>query len=250
MAAPLYFFPGLRPQELRSGNRPCLTPFDSRGLAGIFRDVSDFQRQATLWEIAGAGPGGSSGTMFTTLVPGQSPPRLVYAPEFQVWTQAWLDPPLWIGVDREHPPTPEDLARPEQLSGYMLTLADGHRYVIPTIRRPDGADTLPHDFYRDASGTFQSQIKPAWREAWDRTGPLADLVFAGDGVGAGLAGMSEAEGLEHALYFLGLNYRYGDREQMALRLIDSDNWASVIGWACGLPLKMLEENRQKKDSSG
>ena len=93
---------------------------ESRGLAAIFGDVLDVERELSVSEITTAGPGVQSGTMLVPLATGQTPPvRLGYKPDFQTWHD---EGEYWLGLDNESPPTPAELARPKQIGGYKMTL--------------------------------------------------------------------------------------------------------------------------------
>jgi hypothetical protein len=59
------------------------------------------------------------------------PPR--YLPDKQTWRR--LPGEAWVGMFSNGPPTPKDLAREEQLSGYLLHLADGRPWHVPCARR-------------------------------------------------------------------------------------------------------------------
>lgn len=244
MAGLLYFFPGLAPADLRGpGNVLNLKRLAQYGLAESLADVRSLERQATLWQITGQGPGAAAGTVLTTLRDGQPPPRVQYLPDVQTWRRCWLDPPLWIGQDNEFPPAPEDLARREQIDGFPVTLAE-QSFVVPCIRLPDGRDRLPHDLYFDEEGKFQEVRKSSQEALWARSERTAQFIFGAPG-----QTMSLEEALADALVYLGVNYRYGPREHCLLRWLDAAACRTILGWAVGEPILLAEREAEKKSAS-
>ncbi len=223
MAAPLYFFPRVTLDQLRAGpglNRKLL---DTYGLGVSLGDLRDVEKEAATFFSASAGPGDASGSFLAPLNPGRTTPRVGYYPEWQRWEKVLDEPELWIGVDREYPPGPADLARRRQMAGHPVELADGAVYEVPVIRSLRGT-RLPQDFYHRADRQLALEVKPAYRGLWEQTAEVWDLFFdpATDGQ------LPFGRILFHALAFLAVNYRYGEREQAALRLVDTANWEPVL----------------------
>ena len=59
-----------------------------------------------------------------------------YFPARQKWTPMPGKVGIWIGSDNDSPPSPEDLARSEQIAGYSVTLGCGRNFecLIPVAR--------------------------------------------------------------------------------------------------------------------
>lgn len=273
MAAPLYFFAKKQRADVIDEKSDRFRPDLLRacGLLETFgEDGADDARpsRAFVNELTKAGPGGSSG-MIVTLLPGSGKDILRggYYPDFQQWqlAQRGPDAELWIGLDREHPPQPEDLLRsnaeleggePRGLHrGHRLPLADGRLWDVPVIRRPPaiaalspGASLtrLPMDIGWDADGRFCETIKPAYRALWEDTGALADIIFEADGRIRSKLEITVEKGLNWALRILGLNYRYGRHEQNLLRAVDKVNVWQVLGAAVDAPL-VYELTAKKND---
>lgn len=248
MAPPIYFFAGRGRNDLVDPATQRLRSFvlESAGLVDVLRDVASARDQCALPEIAGRGPGGRSGIMLIALPPTREQPRrLGYHPEFQHWQQAGED--FWVGFDKEYPPTPADLLRETKArdaegrprprhAGYPLTLADGHEWLAPIVRRPPAAiergfadSELPKDIGWDNAGRFVETLKPEYRELWDDAEELCNCLFAAEESGS--YEITVERGLHWCLRLLGTNYRYGRHEQNLLHAIDAETVFPVLGAA-------------------
>lgn len=229
MAPPIYFFPKATLAQLvapdtRTIKRELLRAV---GLDDVLADVRTTD-QASVFELASAGPGGSTGVLFTALQPGEPPARLGYKPEFQDWQAAGSA--LWIGLDREHPCEPSDLQRRKLIGGYRISLGCGE-LSIPILRSSRGETALPEDWGYDQAGNFTKSIKQEYRELWEASAEIYDVVIDRKPE----ATISHARGLELCLQIVGLNYRYGRQEQNRLHWIDSENWRDILSLAVDLP---------------
>lgn len=237
MAPPLYFLPKLTLGQLVQADRFCRAIVDSRGLGPAVSDVRSVDRDTSCFELTAAGPGGSSGVLLCVLpVNQETPKRLQYAPQFQTWHQAGEG--LWIGVDNEHPPAPEDLARREQFNGYRLEL-HGATWQVPIVRDYRGHTQLPRDWIAEADGSIGVEISDAYRKLWEGFASVVDVYFDPDRRLAGAIVIDPAEGMRRCIEVLGLNYRFGSAEQNHLRfagrrLIGSDTWSNILAAAIDL----------------
>jgi hypothetical protein len=238
MRQPLYFLPGVR---WTRGQNLSVTRSIIReaGLADIFSDVSE---DHVGWaQMDKQGPGGHSGT-FVFYVDNREPPRRAgFYPTEQKWTQVGDGSKLWIGVDKEGLPKPDDIRRRRVHSGYVLELGDGNRYEIPVVRRPDGSTGLPCDMVFDAAGKLQEPIKPAYERYWEESEKVLAMFVAENE-----PRLSKEEVLRHCITLLGINYRFGFAEQSAMRLIDGNNWSAIL-WASidGPGITELQECQKK-----
>ena len=216
MAAPIYFFPRLRLDELVQGDRLVPGLLARYGLAQVLDGLGSVEQATCRQEMTAAGPGGASGTMLSLLTAGKPPLRFGHYPQFQRWQKVRSEPELWIGVDTEHPPGPADLARPTLLDGYPVRLADGQEYVVPIIRSPDPAvgTHLPRDVYQDADGQWQIEVARKYETVWEESGRFWDFYVGNES-------MPLVELIGYAIRFLGVNYRYGPQEHAVLRLVQS-----------------------------
>lgn len=266
MSAPLYFFGRKSLGDVVRDDRYLPSLLREAGLEETFADVRSVG-QTAINELTGHGPGGASGVLATILpASGEVPKRIGYAPDFQDWRQA--GPDLWIGTDREQPPTPDDLVRssgrrvPGELhvrpphAGYELELADGQRWTVPIVRRPAivaqfGAPltSLPMDVGWDSEGKFVETIKPQYEAIWEDTAAICDLFFDAEGrMRRGEFEIDVETGLKWCLRLLALNYRYSRHEQNLLHAIDKENAFIVLGLAVDTPLvkELLGARAEKK----
>ena len=259
MAPPIYFFPKLTRAELAPDGKlsPAVLSQFGDDLVRTFADLTDLRSDASLTELTGHGPGGSSGCLLCVLpAEGEPPPRLCYAPDFQTWHRAEavgcrpeagggkfeagdfsssLQPPassLYIGTDNEHPITPADLRRKKAFTGYEVELA-GRQWTVPVIRDPEGGTGLPRDFVYADGGKVQQRIKAAYFDLWEKFARAVWLLF--DPEGPWPLAIDLAEGTDLCLEALALNYRVGRIEQNLLGLIDSETWITILAAATDYP---------------
>ena len=231
MAGPLYFFPKLAPNDLRDGSRLITAPLERADLADVLDGIVDAKAEMSFAHHTGHGPGRLSGTVCTVLTPGQDPPpRLQFAPDFQTW-QRYNDH-LWVGIDKELPPTPADLARPQSFPGWFAKLA-GQQFVIPVIRDPEAGTALPKTWRYDADGAFVETIKRRWVDLWERTEAAVDLFFDPETPDEFQVDAEWALGLCREI--LNVNYRYGKPTQNLLDLVDSTTWPAILSAAVDVP---------------
>lgn len=244
MAPPIYFFPGL-PESKLAGPRLNPTTLGQYGLLGILGDVGPVPAFASVWPLPGQGPNSGGGMMLTAYPSGKAPLRLAYLKDLQTWTKVQNDPELWIGIDNEHPPGPEDLVRPETIDGHPVKLT-GNEYTVPVIRSPVVGTGLPEDMHYDADGEFVVALQPRWQQLWDDTGEVWDMLYADE-----RGTMAFSRILDFCLRFLGVNYRYGRFEQAAMRLVDTNHstWNRIFCAALDVPtLDKIAEDQKKSDN--
>lgn len=282
MAPPLYFFARKQLADVVDAQTDRFRPAALRehGLEETFSDVASVSRQTATNDLVQRGPGGFSGVI-TTVYPAAGPDpsrpggdmkRTGFHPDVQTWRRVLSTPgdgratthtELWIGIDNEYPPTPEDLlrsdaeiigdeARPAH-GGFAMTLADGRRWRVPVIRRPDALvrsgkpiTLLPMDMGWDAAGRYVETLKAQYQALWEDCGAICDLLVDADGrPREGDYEISREDGLKWALRILGVNYRYGRHEQNLLHAIDKTNVFTVLGAAVDMPMvyRLLVEKK-------
>lgn len=244
MAQPLYFLPGLSRSQLLPGGKLSRALLRERGLSEVFEDVGIGREDFGSCELAGRGPGGKSGIiLFYQRPDGSIPRRIDYRPAEQSWTA--VDPDgLWIGLDTDDPPTPEDLARHKQHLGYTIELADGHTWRIPVIRRPDGSTELPTELFWDAAGKITEPLKERYRAYWDETAEVAGWFFEGKS-----ADFDKGKALGLAVRALSLNYRFGRAEQNVFKVADTLNYLTILAATVDMPKVTAIDEAEKKSAS-
>lgn len=194
------------------------------------------------------GPAGAGGVVLgdASLV---APDRCRYQAEAQQWCATdlaglhcgrWLDAPA---------PGPEHLARPDQLGGHLVELADRQRWLVPIARgwlEEDGElrwyVALPQRLER-TGGAWQRgsvlpryarlwQIAEQWEQRW-AAGVAAAMAGAGDDP-AGAAGellaveLSVSDAADLACEVLAANYRITATEVSLLGLLADATPAAVL----------------------
>jgi hypothetical protein len=62
----------------------------------------------------------------------------------------------WLGTCKARPPIPEELERPSQLEGELVTLGDGQQWRLPNLHN------LPHDMIRTGDGETVYRVQERW----------------------------------------------------------------------------------------
>jgi hypothetical protein len=220
---PLYFFPDLTAEQLTRERLLASEP------AAALRDVLDtpaHYKQSLIRADLHYGPSGSSGALVAA-TPGDSEPLILFKPDQQKWVNCGE---YWLGYYLEHPPTPAELERRDQVNGFLETLGDGNEWNCPVIRTPTGVDAgevrVPREFGLDEQGEMIIQPLEVYRAAWDASAIAWDFIIAKK------KGLSVPDGVKLAAQFLGLNYRVGFRECLLLNLFNENNLQRVYVAAC------------------
>jgi len=165
------------------------------------------------------GPGAANG-MFLAL--GSEP--AVYRPAAQTWTLR-QDGRAWLGFERTAPPGPDDLARPEQLPGHLVRLANGADWLVPAVRLcPDGRPGVPQTWFLEPGGV-RKEVSPAFADLWADCGRLWAAELA----------LEDADRVRIVHRALGLNYRLATDEINALKLLNEAAIAGVIAALLDFP---------------
>ncbi len=224
MSQPLYFLPGVSRETLAGVdphahkiNRALLA---ERGLAGVFADVTD--RECVAFELHET-PGGKAGCfLYYKTVAGRDPLVTTYKQSSQDWHD--VNKGLWIGVEKDSPPTEQDLRR-RKISPWVAPIGAemaGQEWTIPVIRRIDGATSLPTQLVLTESGELEKPVHPNYRDQWERFQDIADWAITST------IQLSEVALLRRAIEALSINYRYGLHEQNVLRYIDSEAFPQIL----------------------
>lgn len=195
------------------------------GLGYMLDAGSDFSTR----DVPGAGPSGGSGVVFASV-----PPDHTGHVKVDLGNQVWRQVPgseAWVGHYKDRRPTPDNLARTEQLPGHWLKLLDGSEWLVPIARDWIEADgdcrwriVLPRalDLAADGRWTYGpvvARYQPLWEltEAWisHRCGkPQERFADQGD--------------INAAVYVLQQNYRLGRVEAAMLGILRDELVAPVL----------------------
>jgi hypothetical protein len=215
--------------------RPAIGPTDLGALG-----LADVAKGAQL-AFAGTsqGPSGKSGVIFAFA---GDEPR--YMPAAQTWRRA-PNGLFWLGIETEHLPGPDDLARNIQYAGRYLKLNDGNEWLVPIARIFEGGTCLPTRYILGERGEAV-EVMPEFVEISRRASDAFDAIYnakAGEHV-------LIPDGKQLARAALGVNYRLGDAEILMLGLLgDHNNWI-VIEALCDFPsLHRMREDIAKKNGA-
>jgi len=198
------------------------------GLADRMDDIS--QREA------GTGPNGAGGLVIAAASPDDAQRSIGYYPDRQTWV-ALPDGPdgrLSLGWSSDEKPLPKDLARDEQIDGYLLDLGSaGNEWIIPIARRFPTGSELPASLALGPDGAVVRTVLPRFAAAWsdaERIWPAILAQHEPDRVEpADRRPIDDVEGFALAARILGINYRVGPWEVSALGLLTTQTLPAILG---------------------
>lgn len=171
-----YYFPNVRKLSMEQ--------LQQAGLGYVFeRETPAFTRTPFTPISVSNGPDGQHGVIVSL-----SDEHIGYYPKQQTWKKE-VDTDYWVGMwnDAARRPTPESLARENQIAGRWLTLSDGHDWLLPMTRLWVAVDgelvyrrTLPTRLTRDEFGNWvPGEVKNQYRELSRLAGEFMDAVISG-----------------------------------------------------------------------
>lgn len=158
-----YYFPNRRSIKLND--------LLEAGLGYVFEPETSARTKTPFTPISVTnGPDGQHG-----LIVSLSDEHIGYYKDKQTWKQEF-GADYWVGMwtDSAKRPTPESLARENQIKGQWLRLADGHDWLLPMARHWVEFDgdvisqrTLPTRLTRNSEGEWvPGEVKERYRELW------------------------------------------------------------------------------------
>ena len=215
------------------------------GLPGLVRDGD---LSPSIFTILNSGPDGGSGLIFAWIEPGneENGPKPGHYPEVQKWESAPPDPVknlpagrYWFGFEPKRPPTPEDLARREQLPGFHGVFADGSEWRLPSSM------LLPHRYTLGSDGHEKKVIKDQYQEIYKRMEwcyEQAEAYVRDDAI------RNPTEWREYVAFMLMQNYRINLPICYWLQLFDESNWwGTALNTVDYQALEQIEEDLKKKE---
>ena len=176
------------------------------------------------------GPSGTAGILVTSpsdhgeTIPG------IFDPGVQTWIEG---PGYWVGYQNRSKPRPIDLVRPMLVRGTKVVLG-GQEWTIPLVHAAiaDEPFTLLPRSFRFVDGQTVLKVRDQYEAICQQTMEMADLVL-----NQGDWRLTEDETLRYDVAVLGINYRVGIAESVALDLFDTRNMMLVPQAALGLLLE-------------
>lgn len=168
-----------------------------------------------------------------------------YLPDRQRWLRigGTDDAAVWLGVDLQEPPKPDDLARTHMRQGHQVKLADGNMWEIPVARLALGGIGLPKRRVLNEDGTRGWQVETAYKD-------LSDLALRVWAMLNGQGGSLSDEELDHICgEALSVNYRIHEQEALALGLLNDDAMRGILRALVDYPtIERLLESEKKAAS--
>jgi hypothetical protein len=226
-----YFFPNRRSIKLEQ--------LLEAGLGYVFEPETSARTKTPFTPIPVTnGPDGQHG-----LIVSLSDEHIGYYKDRQVWKQEF-GADYWVGMwtDPAKRPTPESLARENQIKGQWLRLADGHDWLLPMARHWVEFDgeiqferTLPARLTRDEDGLWKpSDVTNRYRELWRLSMELWTSFVTYD-----MASFTEVDNAVIECFktnylvsaseidLLG-TYEHHLRERVLQILVDIDSWETLV----------------------
>ena len=176
-------------------------------------------------DINGRTPTGGQGWLFADTSGGMS---LAYRGDEQTWRKIPKSE-LWIGYYKDALPTPDTLARANQLDGDKVRLDDGNQWQVPRLRLFSGDDgfqvALPQKVDMDDDGVW---VVGGVNPQHNRLNEIADRLY--EAMVTSLAGedesikpLSSSEALDFTCELLQVNYRVSKIEAVQLGLLGTQD---------------------------
>lgn len=206
----------------------------------------------------GRGPDGATGGAVFAAESQVQSGEVGYHANRQTWRQI-PGSPVWVGHYTDARPSPEVLSRPEQLSGYWLTLADDRPWLVPTARGLTiyGLDDpaaeltlryhtrLPSRLDLAADGKWvASGVLPKFHALWELAEGFAAVRYGGQQDAGDRYSGDQA--VEAAVLCLQTNYRVGRVELAMLGVLTDDLVSDVLDRLIDGP-QLVEYLKKKAD---
>lgn len=199
------------------------------------------------------GPGGEGGLLVAG--PGD---QTVEFTENQIWRPI-PQSTAWVGFDPQAAPTPEALAKREQLQGHEAVLGDGQRWLIPVARGWMEQESelrwyvaLPQKSSLNTDGEWtRGEVVRRYRELWGHTERWWGVLSSVNGS----ATLVEFDHEEQAcVCALQTNYYLGPTEVDLLELLDDETRGRILNALVDMPnyLQIVKKKKasQQKSTEG
>jgi len=208
------------------------------GLANIFEGVNYSQRQTA------QGPGGGDCTLICI---GDDAKRLYFKPEEQSWQQS-LNGKYRVGFYEKDRPTPEILARENQINGHEVELGDGSKWLVPIARIITGGSALPQSLVLGKNGEVTTEALPQYAQFSAKAEKVWEDFLIEIKQREGESKLTIAERMTLAIEALAWNYHIGTEEINLLKLITTQNLHEILEVIIDVPtlIKVAKEMETEK----
>lgn len=176
-------------------------------------------------------------------------PRLFHVPDTQTWVELPGTDGMYVGWYEL--PTPDQLARPKQLRGRGVELADGNEWLIPLARYfvECGSDygftcALPSAASYDGEKWSESGPVAKYQPLWDiALRWLEEMTPEEDGTA------TVQDDCNDCVSVLGFNYRLGPIECSVLKLLTADARGEIVATVLDIHT-FLEWSKKNETAAG
>jgi len=201
-------------------------------------------------ECDGGGPEGFNGL---TLAVEGTVDKVGYYPAEQTWAEGYGGH-YYIGWRTEKMPGEEDLRRVRRRRGHEVTMAQGEKFMVPTVR------FLPPRLIRSEDGCLMAEPLPEFADLVEDTEKMREDFFerldaAFDQKPEPEAQLKPVEVYDLCLSFLAVNYRVGFSEANVLGLFSDETLADMIEAILDEPVltrtkELIKKNDGNLDTGG
>lgn len=201
------------------------------------------------WESAitrnNGGPANCNGVWVAAFPPpgsGQQPP--FYKPDGQEWKRG-PDGKFFVAFDDDGRPGPDDVCRPNIISGHEVKLRDGNLWTIPIARSVVRGATLPRGIILSDDGrTWRFSDLPEYLAICRDAETIFDMLVKG-----GTVKLDINEAMRICAAALAINYRVGPVEVSMLQLFSESEMWDVMQAICDWQTVTKVGSDQEKKSS-
>jgi hypothetical protein len=171
------------------------------------------------------GPGGCGCLLLTN---SRESKKLQYKPEEQTWRKS-NNKKFYIGFYNDEKPTPQELAREEQIDGHYITDLDGNKWLIPCARVFPKGTKLPQALILSPGGKVIRESLDIFVQFSNRAEDLWHDFQIDLGWISGEKILTNEDQWKLAAEAIGFNYRMGPDEINALKIFISEkNMTQII----------------------
>jgi hypothetical protein len=172
---------------------------------------------------------------------------------FDLTRQEWTEfSGYWVGVDKDNPPGPDDLVRPDIHLGNSALLSDGNQWMIPLVEFLPHRHGVNHSngehvrrIHRDYK-SYATEIDRLAEEILPQVNGIEKLVESGTDVDPLRVEVTISEAWLFCVQALSMNYRLSEAVIDVLDLVGDGEMLRIILTAMELDQHIGEVVKKKK----